>query len=114
MAKGVGLMRNVRFRVWHNDQYTKLTLRPDQTLEFGRSERTEEGYSWECDRYTYDAETETVTHEAFEGGRDCDGYSSEKWIWTIPAKSLTLRDSFSAWVKVEHGQRDMTAEAAGY
>ncbi len=110
-------MRNVRFRVWHNGQYTKLTLRPDQTLEFGRSERTEEGYSWEYDRYTYDAETETVTHEWGEGGRDCDGYSSEKSVWAIDAKHLTmwLHPQFTTfWRRIEHGQRDMTAEAAGY
>ena len=110
-------MRNVRFRVWHNGQYTKLTLRPDQTLEYGGSHQTDEGYSRQYDRYTYDAGTQFVTHETGGGGRDCDGYSSEKSVWVIDAKSLTMFLNPAAsglWRKIDHRQRDMSAEAAGY
>jgi hypothetical protein len=110
-------MNNVRFKVWHNGQYTKLTLRPDQTLEFGGSYRTEEGYHWEYDRYTYHSQAKTVTHEFAEGGRDCDGYSSEKSVWVIDAERLTMAIHPALgmfWRRIEHGQRDMTAEAAGY
>lgn len=74
---------NARLWVWKNDGWIKLTLRPGQALSHDKSERTDEGHSFDCDRWRHMGEG--VLHEWQNGGRDCDGP-----ICTTGARSCPL------------------------
>jgi hypothetical protein len=51
-----------------------LTLRPNQTLCWGSSHRTDEGYSWHSTMLTYRKDHPMPLHlTRASGGVDCDG-----------------------------------------
>lgn len=69
-------MRNsfrTRARLWLylNDDFVQLSLDPGQTIHWGKSHPTDEGYSFTTIELSYDGEI--VELEERRGGRDCDG-----------------------------------------
>ena len=130
---------NARFRVWLNDQWVMLTLKPLQTLEWHYWHRDEEGYSaaW----YKWEWQGAFIVESVYSEGRDCDGKVSRgdisrchylalnadpvlDWTawneqWSRPGPHieapLPSPGMFKpAWKTVESTQRDFSAEAAGY
>ena len=78
--------RNARFWVWWQDGWVKIKLKPGRTLEFNRHERHDEGHSFECCRYTHDGLE--IGMESTSGGRDCDGYSENRYDAVCPIDRL--------------------------
>ena len=115
-------MVNARFWVWHGDGVVKLTLRPGQTLETYKGGNTDEGYSCESCRWSFDGEF--VTREWASWGRDCDGrheaggedHCHLSQLHAVEPSWEGLEGiMYPAWTKVDDTwQRDYTAEAAGY
>lgn len=121
---------NARFWVWRNDGWVKLTLKAGQSLSWGKNERTDEGHSWESDRWAHVGAG--VLNEWANGGSDCDGPISRAGASscrlgdlqtnTPPAAQLEASDYHEAkailrpdWRKVgEVEVCDVFAQAAGY
>jgi hypothetical protein len=118
--------RNVRFWVYHNGSFVKLTLRPEQTIEFGTGGETEEGFSCSSESYHYDARRGVITCDCDSWGRDCDGRHSSHWGGSCVVgdeQRHELHDDNDTpvhrywgprWREESRDQRDMTAEAMGY
>lgn len=118
--------RNARLWIWENDGWVKLTLKPGQSLSWGKSERSDEGYSWRANRWTHDGDG--VRNEWGHGGRDCDGTTSANGVCFAPLDAKPAPDSRTAlefhlgklivppqWLEVEPVRcRDQFAEASGY
>jgi hypothetical protein len=68
---------NARFWVYENDGWIKLTLSPNQTIEFSGGGQHEEGFNYWHQSYTHDGDMIRGTYES--RGRDCDGPSGN---WT--------------------------------
>lgn len=117
-------MRNARFWTWCGDGWVKVTLRPGQSLLWGRFERTDEGYNVESCRWEYDDGLGLVMEEYTSGGRDCDGRLTVHTDYVCPVDELAAvpaesdeygdRPARPAWVRTADWQRDEYAEAAGY
>lgn len=117
---------NARFWVYWNQQHTKLTIKPGQTLRMFRTGATDEGYAYEGEEYYYDPELRVIHNTRDSGGSDCDGpidYHNE-WICQVnrlhdqqmfidgePAKGTI---QMPAWQCERSWQRDHYAEAMGY
>lgn len=65
---------NARFWAFQNLGWVKITLRPGQSLQWGKSYDNGEGWSWESCRWTHSGSF--VLREYGSGGTDCDGRSS--------------------------------------
>lgn len=120
--------RNYRFWVWWNGQWTKLTLRPGQSLSVHEFHYHEEGWSRTSERWEHVGDG--VYNEHSDEGKDCDGRLDRYSEWFCPARNLRARDmmdpdcpnQFSEnigifapeWEKVSASQRDQYAELAGY
>jgi hypothetical protein len=115
------MTRNARFWVYVNG-WVRLTLRPGQHLAHVRGGPTDEGWRREVNEWTHDGEG--VQWESFTEGRDCDGRHEAWWESYCPLDDLHSRSNESddndapwclpAWGGDRSGQRDYTAEAAGY
>lgn len=70
---------NARFWAYINGSAVKITLRPGQSLSWGRSNPTEEGYRYES--YEWSHEGHVVRCECVDGGRDCDGVLEHSTGW---------------------------------
>ena len=113
--------RNARFWIWWNG-WTKLTLKPEETISFGRSEPTDEG--WSSNHEQISLSEGDVIRECSSDGVDCDGRLSQYSVVTCKVEDLqkvkfTDRDTgqeldLPDWQKEESGQRDYRAEAMGY
>lgn len=66
---------NARLWVFWNDAFTKITLKPGQTVKFSRFARDEEGHSTSGAAYHH--EGDRLTALSGFSGRDCDGPISE-------------------------------------
>lgn len=128
-------MRTARFWTWINSDWVKISLKPEQSLSWGRSERTDEG--WSAEGVTWEHDGTGVCQESWTRGKDCDGVSgwSDESFCLLPCLRSVLSVDFSRWDKPaafcldEKGQPlfrplwrdargaecyDQYAEAAGY
>jgi hypothetical protein len=114
----------VKFLAYFNDKI-ELVEFDSENLEvnFSNGGETEEGWSWEYEFYSLDTDDDgipVVMCKRVTEARDCDGrfdtscthmarldrlaaQSMEDGLWFAPE-----------WIEMKHGQRDYTAEAAGY
>ena len=118
-------IRNARFWEWHNNDWVKITLFPGQTLATYRKWRTDEGYREEWNDWTLE---DGVVHRVYGSSeKDCDGKVSDHCHQVCSVEDLhdpnqperdTWHDgkriTFPAWSRYSIGQRDYSAEAAGY
>ena len=122
--------RNARFTTYVNGSPVKITLRPQQSLEHRSGGPTDEGYNYRHTVYEHDGNYVRARHT--NESKCCDGrFSSyadlncpigllksqryEDTVWLdehgpIARAALMLPD----WQNDESGQRDYSAEAAGY
>ena len=115
-------VRNVRFWLYHHRSQVKLTVRPGQTLTFGFSEPTEEGWHGENVTIHYDADNRVIVRESACEGRDCDGFmgryvTTAAMIGRLADGVKDLDDPevvYPDWQRIEESQRDQYAEMAGY
>ena len=111
---------NVRFWTFLNGSPVRLKMTPGQSLEWGNSYRTDEGWASEFERWEYDGFE--VTCESETDGCDCDGrlsrhYETVALVSDLAAGSADMDDPlvvFPVWQRVSSGQRDYSAEAMGY
>lgn len=114
--------RNARFLVWCNGQFTKLTLRPGQVLNWSQGQATDEGWSRQSESWEHCGDRVEV--QFLDEGRDCDGYLSHFYEGACPldrlAASPRIDDATGEpvdvpeWIEINAYQRDESAEAAGY
>jgi hypothetical protein len=117
-------MKNARFWTYCNGQHTKLTLKPEQTLDYDMVRQTEEGYEFLSETYDYDSETGLIHCDTASGGRDCDGTIYHHQTFVCHVDDLQAGNKvedenggvfrFPNWHEKESYQRDPQAEAAGY
>lgn len=115
---------NARFWEWVNGGWVKLTIRPDQGLQRYTFQRTDEGWSAEWEAWEHDGAG--VHARYMTEGVDCDGRSEYHADSYCPLGQLAAVESYHDWDEVgpRHavpawergvvGQRDYTAEVAGY
>ena len=107
----------VRFWVWHEGSYTRLTLHADKPVTHHSGGPTEEGYSYSTTTYRLEGGMVTVEHDSTSS--DCDGrldgyHSMECPVADIAAHSYEGEQGTPLWSPVEYSQRDYAAERAGY
>lgn len=111
---------NLRFWIFHNDDYVKLTVCPGKPVAFVKGGRHDEG--WSYTRIEYRNEGDNVLHRTVESdGVDCDGRLStfeESWCpkeelaaWQSPYEGAPMLPN---WQYGRSRQRDYRAEAYGY
>lgn len=107
-------MRNARFNAWINEQMTKLTLEPGESLEHSVSERTDEG--WHFESVIWSHEGDVITREIYTRSRDCDGVSESQFEQEAHVNALpsVTEGVCPDWQTLSQGVRDHSAEAAGY
>jgi hypothetical protein len=117
---------NARFWIRHGvDNWVKLTLAPNQDVEFYERHPTEEGWSSLWQRYYNDGNG--VSYEWGSDGVDCDGRLEQGGESFCQFSDLMSRDMnmldpcpenegiyAPQWQSVDSHQRDYQAEAAGY
>jgi hypothetical protein len=108
---------NARFWEWINGGRVKITLRPQQTLEWQRCEPADEGWHSLRQRWTHDGDG--VENEYISESLDCDGRFDSGGESRCPLADLATveaGDGFMVpdWQKADAWQRDHAAEAAGY
>lgn len=121
-----------RFWTFENDAWIKITLRPGQSLSWGKSARTDEGFAAEGNTWSH--EGDRVLLQWSRSGRDCDGFVSEAGELSCALSELASVPVFCEvdgepchethagrailrpeWEKVGPVRcRDSFAEAAGY
>jgi hypothetical protein len=124
---------NVRFWNYWNGSYSRLTLKPGDTLTLDRCESTDEGHEYETEEYEYDAHEGIIICTMASGGIDCDGpiMHHAEFVWhpggdITPALDMDENGELHivrwngqpcmrpCWTKQSAWQRDAYAEAAGY
>lgn len=117
-------MFNARFWEWINGGWVKLTLRPEQMLEWYRWARHDEGWSSESIQWKH--AMDRVVRESETDGTDCDGRLTQRTVTECLLERLTLCTAHKSserewtpvgvpeWEQVEASQRDYFAEAMGY
>ncbi len=110
---------NARFWIYLNDSFTKITLRPGQTVSHYWAAKHDEGWSSEYQQWTHDGSS--VVREMTRDGRDCDGRlctdqrdqcpleQLHSWPCTLPNAPM-----LPSWQDIETTQYDQFAEASGY
>ncbi len=119
--------KTVRFWIWINDGHVRLTLRPGDVLCHCVGGRTDEGWSSEQHVWTHEGDHLELTVDT--DGVDCDGRLSTNATLACPIGNVHAHEfgDFDddrqrvstglfgpAWERVSAGQRDYSAEAAGY
>jgi len=110
---------NARFWIYWNEP-TKITLKPGQRIQLYRFEKTEEGYHEEWMDFEYFASEGVVFNQYGTSGRDCDGGFDTMGMRDVRINQLRAVYNGEAdvfypeWRKVQDGQRDFSAEKAGY
>jgi hypothetical protein len=108
--------RNAKFWAWVNDGQVRITLRPGQSLHWGKSWRHDEGWSSEGETWTHVGTA--VERDAWTDGRDFEGRLSTETRLFCPLERLHAREVdglfLPDWQRIESSQRDYQAEAAGY
>lgn len=116
-------MANVRFVIWYNDQYTKITLKPGQCISLRNFRWHDEGSAEQIETYEYQADDGIVYSEYESYSRDCDGphehHSKSHFIvnqdyFNNERDEGILVRHMPEWIKGKSYQRDIYAEMAGY
>ena len=121
----------IRFWVFINDDWTRLTIRPGQELNHATGGGHEEG--WSITYNTWEGVGGRVINRCQVEGQDCDGRHSESMETILvrnpgrcplpfpDANSPTYHEDFDrfqaslpTWDEVTSSQRDYFAEAMGY
>ena len=113
---------NARFWIYHNETWSKITLRPGESVEFTGGGRTDEGFSYWAESYEHVGDG--IESRSASNASDCDGpldrycdcYCPLERISALPAEwngSNHMPDR-PEWHRVSEGQRDYYAERAGY
>lgn len=116
----------VRFWEHVNGGFVKLTLYPGQTLRHSQGGSHDEGWWSRANTWTFDGKE--VVNDSLDDGTDCDGRLSRRYVGACPVEKLYARIQeppyapvvdgkvvgLPDWQEVRSGQRDYTAEAAGY
>jgi hypothetical protein len=110
------MKKQARFWIYHNGA-VRIKLGTDQTFHHVSGGATDEGYSWEAARYTFDGKL--VTCEWSTDARDCDGRMTRGGVTVCRVGDLAAgicEDgiAFPAWQQIDESQRDFAAEAMGY
>ena len=120
---------NARFWQFLNDGFVKLTLRPGQSLAWGKAARHDEGWSSEWQRWEWDGRVLVNTYGT--DGTDCDGRLSTEGESFCHLQDLKACPQFDweksqtnppllrgirspEWTQGRQRQRDYRAEAMGY
>ena len=114
--------KRVRFWVFYRDDYVRLTLTPSRPrLEAGYGGRCDEG--WSRSYTAWELDGPVVLREWCEDGADCDGRHSSEGEDVCPIDQLAAHEvpewcgpapRMPKWERRRSGQRDYSAEAAGY
>jgi hypothetical protein len=64
-------LKNIRFNIYINDSDVKITLKPNQSLNWHECHETEEG--WSSTSYNWNYDGNLLYLDAIYDGRDCDG-----------------------------------------
>lgn len=114
--------RNARFWVYERGGWVKLTLRPGQSLEIYTGGPCDEGSHFESVRWVHEGSRVVCEYQTW--GSDCDGrreYHSVRACKLGELKGMDHTDPESGerlalptWERAEEGQRDYSAEEAGY
>ena len=107
-------MKRTTKRIWiYWNCWTRITITEGETFKLSRSERTDEGFSYEDNVFCLAADG-NITLDMAYGGRDCDGvidhFSSLSWRPEFGVDD----DGFPVWQEEDAWQRDHSAEAMGY
>lgn len=109
---------NARFWVWANGGQVRITLRPGQSLSWGRSWEHDEG--WSSENTTWSHQGNRIERLHATDGTDCDGRMSTQTRSLCPMDKLSAwhaekdREPYPTWERVASYQRDYSAERAGY
>ncbi len=104
---------NARFWAYINGSWVKLTLAPHESLTWGESHRTEEG--WESNEKRWHWNGHTLELEWCNDGSDCDGRLTRSGI-ELATSCTKNEDGLNVpdYETHRNTQRDYNAEAAGY
>ena len=110
------MKKQARFWTYHNGA-VRIKLNAGQTVHHSHGGKTEEGYSWEANRYSFDGIM--VTSEWHSDSRDCDGRMTRGGEAVCHLRNLSAGYAedgirFPDWQQIDECQRDYSAEAAGY
>jgi hypothetical protein len=126
VSSGAKIMLHIRFWVFVNDGFVRLSLKDGQSLKHSWFCRTDEGYDSARTRWTRDGDFITRDYET--AGCDCDGplNTSNTCRWT-PSDGTFLASEYRdgkqvsfvdtpipEWQKVCASRQDVYAEAMGY
>jgi hypothetical protein len=109
--------RTARFWTYINNGWVKISLRPEQTIEWSYSHDTDEGYASGC--YTWRHCGLFVVRELETSSRDCDGPhgSFERQsceLNQLAAHVVPSGQRIPAWRQLKARQYDAFAEAMNY
>jgi len=123
----------IRFWTMINDDWVKLTLRPYQEINWGKSAPTDEGYESESHAYYWDFENRRLVLQYVNHGVDCDGPLTRGTTYVATVRSYMDRrgrvrfmvetedvpydnedNPRTKWVRASAYVRDVYAEAMGY
>ena len=110
----------VTFSTFFDARWQGIRLADGETVTLDHVEDTDEGWSSVAEQYTYDRSTGVVDCSAYTDGRDCDGRMSTEWHGYALVDELDRMpaDEYGParpkWNQLRRGQRDYSAEAAGY
>ena len=109
---------HLRFWAYWQRGYVRLTLAPNQTLHAAHVEDTDEGWSGEYRQWHWDPNTDMVTMEVTNDGRDCDGRLTTSTMYHCPAalivKAQEEDQKILPWERTDSEVYDEYAQAAGY
>jgi hypothetical protein len=111
-------IKNARFWFYYNGDFVKLTLRPGQILHCAIHQPTDEGWTFDGEKFKHCGDH--VAREFFTDGVDCDGRHSTHGELLCPLDQLAARwiveDGYAVpdWQDISRSQRDYAAEAAGF
>lgn len=121
------------FWVFVNEGFVRLSLKDGQSIEHTTGGPTDEGYYHDCEKWTRDGEI--IIREFVSWEADCDGRFETHSTPTAHIEELERNEQYEAvqdddgwhmpesgriicltpeWVRGRSGQRDYSAEAAGY
>jgi hypothetical protein len=108
--------KQARFWTYHNGA-VRIKLNAGQTLHHSHGGATDEGYSWEANRYSFDGCM--VSLEWHSESRDCDGRMTRGGETVCHVRNLAegyQEDGirFPAWEQADEYQRDHSAEVMNY
>jgi hypothetical protein len=111
---------NARFWVFVNGNDVKLTLKPGQGLQWGKSWRHDEGWSSEDYYWRYPKDGGVIFRSHGTDGTDCDGRMStihESFCFPEDLQAHFVDEDtpmLPKWERINSRQRDYQAERAGY